>query len=367
MKPFLLSRSRKGLLALGALALLLGFGQAPQARAQENPVTPLTALSNLAQLKNYKAQQSVYGSFEFSEDVRISGQYRLSVNSSVNKSSLTKGLQHSRVSLFVTLKGEADEAGEKPFDSVTVNASGEMIGVDDTDLYLRLADLNVSAQGLKGSDQQGLSTAVESFQKAKGQWLHLSLADSLSQDPELSAMVEGFLESLKNGGEDLKAGLEGFFESILDEAVAEGGMSEEEKSQAMAAFKSFWSARLFYQRPILSGPNQGMTFFSLNKAALLGWAESSFGLAEEEMAEIKRIAPGFSLGGMYRIAGDLMDTGLIRFGIKMPEEGVSFSMATRFRVSDIGKASTVSVPTQFIEMMTPEFIELMQPEATLGE
>jgi hypothetical protein len=348
-----------------ALALIMTLILIPmtQTRAQEeeNKTTFLQALANVNELDSYQLQQGIGGKGYFRNDElgeSFSLNFRLSTNGNVFNNSILDKDQQSRVHLYAKL--ETMERGDLGFDSVTLNANLEIMIEAGTKLYVKLNEINISAEGMDEADKAMLDQAEMMSNFYKGEWYSLDLETLAAEDEEVmetQQLQEDFLKELSQNG-SVKSAVDLLIDNQLSSLEEEGMLSESEKNDIVSGVEQFWDTRFFNKRTIVSGRNEGFTFFFLNKWKLIDFIKEMAGsnLTETEANEMDSIIRKMSLAGIYRInpEHDLLDNFLVKYSLRDLGVAKDFSLTYRQKISRFNDAIQFDFPqsaTDFEEIM----------------
>lgn len=347
----------KKLLSLVLFACLLILPVNPIFAADE-PVSFLDALGNLSKIEDYKLVQSFYGNVEYNNETdNIGAEYRISISSAVDNGASADSF--NRINAYLKFTNHNEVSDSTPFKEMTVQASGELIALNQTDLYVKLSDFNVGLTDSRPFALADIENAKSMVEPFKGVWYHAGVEELATENltTEMSAQIDvdkyiGIEEQFK---EDPKEAILGLTEMMLQDS--ESGLTEEDTANILEAVKMALETKFFIVKQMVAGQNAGFNFFTLNKSSIIGFLEQFATLIGEELtaedeAMFRSVLSKVNLSGIYRIEGvyGLIDNLLMRF--KMNETGPikNLELNYRYKASDLNKNNVISAPSEYEEL-----------------
>lgn len=317
--------------------------------AADNSVSFFEALGNFSKLEDYKLVQSLYGSAELEEyEDHISAEYRISISSVVDGGNTQDSF--SRVSAYIKFTNYNEVTDYTPFKTMTVQANGEVITQDQTDLYFKLNNFNIGLEEplpFAVTDIEDVKAMVDLY---RGTWFHSSLDELANENLDVNQYIE-YEEQFK---EDPKEAIMGLSELVLQDA--DMGFSEEEMEEIFEAIGLALETRLFTERDVVAGRNTGFKFFNLNKSSIINFFYKLADLIDEELteedvSELRAALSKVSISGIYRIEDvyDVIDNLLVRFRLKDVEPINNLELSYRYKLSDLNKENSIKAPTEYEE------------------
>jgi hypothetical protein len=326
--------------------------------AADGSTSFLNALSNFSKVEDYKMMQSFYGNAEFEEgEDHLNAKYRITVNTVVDDG---KSLDnYNRINAYLKFTNLGAVTDSTPFKEMTVQASAEIISLNQLDLYGKLTSFNVSPKGALPfaiTDIEDLKSMVNLY---KGVWFHSGVeeltAESMPTETGATMDLEKYTAFEDQFKLDPKAAILGLSEMVLKDS--ETGMTEEEQGQALDGIKMLLEAKLFTVKEMAGSENNGFRFFNLNKASIVSFLQQFATLVGEELsvedaAAVRSVLSKVSLSGKYRVEDvyGLIDDFAIRFKIRETGPMKNLELNYRYKVSDLNKANSIKVPTEFQEL-----------------
>lgn len=337
---------KKTLSSLLGLMLILTPGSSIFA---EQDTALLTAIGNLAKLENASITQSFSGRFDLEEDTdKLSASYRFTVNSATDNDDSPSSF--NRITAFLRFYNHNEPSDDgAPFRELTLNATGEVIVVNEVDLYYKLSSLSIDTPQ---ATEQFLSEIADFRGEADeymNEWTHEQIATlTAEQEVDLNPYLE-FEDQLKDNPEEavLELAEQALWDSHQD--FTEGDIED-----VLVGVSMLLEAKLFNQLDIISGSNEGFTFFALNRPAVIKLAQdlgSQIGepLSEEDESFLRSALSNISLSGIYRTSADLLDNFVLRLKITEMSVLKNFEFGYRFKLLDSEAVHTISAPEAFTE------------------
>ena len=135
----------------------------------------LQAMGNTSSLKNYNDSQAIFGNLG-SENEGMELEYRITLNNNTTDADTNTPSASTRFNGYVNVTFNENKEW-KPFDSMKINARGEMRVIDMQDLYVNLNDLNITTQGAEEEVESDLAMARLMIEGMLGEWFKISLEE----------------------------------------------------------------------------------------------------------------------------------------------------------------------------------------------
>ncbi len=319
--------------------------------AQANNASFFGALSNFGKLEDYKLIQSFYGKLNFEEfGDHISAEYRLTINSIVDED---RDSSFNRVSAFVKFYNHKEVNDSTPFKEMTIQANGEMIADSQEDLYFKLVNFNIGLVEPEPFAVLDVEQMMASSDLYKGTWYHMSASDLGDTNGE-EIEVEEYLEFENQFKKEPKKAILGITEQALIDS--DESFMEDEIEEIMQAVALGLETKLFMERDVVAGRNEGFKFFNMNKSAIINFFVELGELLDEELtandiSEIRSALSHVSVSGIYRIENvhGIIDNLLVRFKLSDVEPVNNLELNYRYKLSDMNKDNKVTPPANYEE------------------
>ncbi len=322
-----------------------------------NETNALQALMNISDLDSYRIIQGINGTILFEDDYTNKSfevLYRISFNSNVINNNLIDKDQQTRINAY--MKATAIEGVH--FETATINASVDLILLDGTKLYGKLNDFRVNSTGMDEYDQQKGQEMVDILSPYMDQWYLIPLESIRFQGEEVYsedtlAMQEAAAEEWIASG-NVKDVIVDVVNLELDSQVAEGMITEEDRSEIDQVIDLALDSEFFNQRDIVSGNNEGFKFFNLNKYKIINFIKNFGNVIGEELTEsdeedLREVLSKFSLAGIYRIdeTYNILDNLFMRFKMRELDILKSLTVNYRHKINGINQVGRLSAPPEY--------------------
>lgn len=330
-----------------------------------DPLTFIQSMENLQNLKSYRLNQNLVGTFEIAEGTEakplsLSGKYRLKINSDtynnapfqVDTASLIRG--HISV--------DADGV-EKPFARLNINFRAELITKAEEGLYARLSTFNLNAEGVPKAEMTDyLDFKKEIEQKlteVKGIWFYFpEEAMGASANNELP---EGLSDNLNAEiiRKNLKEkGIEETYQQVLSDAldsmVTTESMEKGQSDKIKKLVDDFFGTNFFTKKIVVDGPQKGFTNYTLNKrqvVAFLMSAASAMGetFTENDLKELWTILDKFFLSVMTHedTTWNVLDFFRLKVVLRDIEVLKELTFNYSYKMGKINELEAISEPDEF--------------------
>ena len=329
------------------------------------PITFLESTENMQNLKSYRLNQNLTGHFETDDDptgneLQLTGEYRLKVNMDVLNRSPYEIDTYSfvRGHLYVYADGP-----KRPFERLEINFRGELIGLADEGLYVRLNTFNLNADGVPEDEMENyLEFKNELDQKLymwKGFWTHYPKELCESRVPEgLPEELRPALnpETTKNNLQD--KGIKEAYEQILMDLL--GGLTVNNASEDLqeTVVEKFLATNFFIKKPVLEGGWTGFMNFTLNKrriAEFMVWMARELGESptEDDIKELWDILNKFYFSYMTHSSPDYKVIDFLRFKLILHDletwNQLSFNYSCK--IGKINEIEPIEAPDEFVTFL----------------
>jgi hypothetical protein len=316
------------------------------------------ALGNFANIEDHKLVQSFYGNAELKEfNDHISVEYRISISSVVDTGNRLDNF--NRLSAYMKFINHSEVTDSTPFKEMTVQANGEVITLNQEDIYFKLNNFNIALSEPLPFAVMDIEEVMAMVDLYRGTWFHATASD-LTTDELGNEMldVEEYIALEEQLKEEPKEAVLGLSELVLRDS--DSGFTDEEVNEFMEAIELALETKLFMERDVVAGRNTGFKFFNLNKGGILnlmGEVAKVFGeeMTSSDEEDIKEALSKISISGIYRIEEvfHVIDNLLLRFRLKDVEPLVQLELNYRYKLSDINKENSIKAPSEFEEWVSP--------------
>lgn len=326
--------------------------------ASENKVSFLQGLANVSTLKDYKMIQSMQGTIEIEEaEDHLTGEYRLNVNSVVGD----KGMKSSnRLSMNARLINKQSANDDFPFSEMALQMNAEMNTENETDLYFKLNNFNITLEDalpFAVSDIENLKNMGDLY---RGQWFHVNLDDLMSNT---DSEEKPDATQLKNINDLFKKDPVNGLKQISNLMISsDPDISDDEKKVITKGIDLILNTKLFSQRTIVRGKNEGANAFSLDKNSIVKLMSELMELSYKNQSNpgttfIRSMLSKISLGGLYTIEDDYNSVNNFLLKLKLKDLGVikNSEFSLRYKLFDLNKVNTVRMPTDYEEWNAGSF------------
>lgn len=142
-----------------------------------------------------------------------------------------------------------------------------------------------------------------------------------------------------------------------DEFTYDQKAIDEEVTKIMKGVDMLMERNFFYEHDLVSGPNQGFKFYSLNRATVMAAIKDFSQLMGEELTsydqeEIQKELNQFSFGGIYHQLQDnnLLDHFFARFRYKNDDFLKKFELNYQFKLLDWKTENKIEIPANATEL-----------------
>ena len=302
-------------------------------------------------MEDYKLIQSFYGNMEFEEfGDHISAEYRVTVNSVVDADKVSS---FNRVSAFLKFYNHSEISDATPFKEMTVQANGELIAKDQEDLYFKLVNFNIGLVEPKPFAVLDIENFMAMADLYEGTWFHMG-ATELGDSTADNIDVEKYIEFESQFKKEPKEAILGITELVLNDS--DEGFMKDEIEEILDGVALGLETKLFMEREVVTGRNEGFKFFNLNKGSIISFFKK-FGkligedLSDEDVSEIRSALSHVSVSGIYRVEDvhGIIDNLLVRFRLSDIESVKNLELNYRYKLSGINQNNTVKAPNDYEE------------------
>lgn len=293
---------------------------------------------------------------------KLSGRFRISFDSDFSRTNEFGGNIFSDIKVHLNFHAEG---AERPFEDIIFNARIALTGMEQSDLYLKLQQLDIGVKGLADKDaadfayfKEQLNTVVNQL---KGRWIHIpieTLSSQLGQNETTAQLAaqQNLQKNLKTKG--LKEALRIFIEDITS-GIDNEGMTQEESKQLKQMLDELFSAKLFNYKIIENGPREGYTSFRLDRGAVSNLIKKIANINNEsisaaDMMGINGFLSKFSLGGAWHVNSEheVIDELEVRMSLAEIGELKSLQLNLNSSTSRINEIAPIKKPSKSTNLET---------------
>lgn len=336
----------------------------------------LEGLSNTYELESYQTLQNIYGDMQiedFGDIVDIN--FRLSFSGNVNSKKAFENNQYMRVNGFLQINiietensiSEEERYYPQPFDQMTANFNAEIVSIFNDGIYLRLSEVNVTAQGVGDEELDDMNAFLEEISPYKYNWykIPMSALTANAQDGLTYEFGEDFNTELFEPEtiikyfqeNDIKTAIGNYIKDIFLLIKDETGMTDEKYNQAVEMIDLAVDTKFFNLKDIVSGRNIGFKFFTFNKNSIINLIQGigeiiGETLTYDDIKEIRTMMSKFNLAGIYRINNEykVVDNFLIKLTLRNIESLIESNIKYRYKIRNFNDAPAVNAPTDYNEI-----------------
>jgi len=330
-----------------------------QSMAAGNGVTFFDFADNVGKLGSYRSEHSLYGDITVNDtEGKVEGSYRLFFSGSTQNKKAYMSDSDMDVRGYLKLK-IAGKSKEKPFDELTAQINGRVVSVFGDGLYVMLKGVSVETEGIKKEDKKDLEKGLAEAEKYKNHWFKIPLADLTQNataqlgDEKYAKLADPETISKEFAQFGIKGGLNKLYKDLLKQMKKDGQMTDEDYKKAVKVLDTIFAVTLFTEKT----NEKGKTEFQLDKGAILKLVEKlgkiiSQEIGKKEMNELRAMMTKFDISGSYQTneKHGIYDQFLLQLKLWNIEELEKLTVNYRFKMSDIGTASTVKAPQDYTDI-----------------